>query len=147
MCGWWGDQEPRKVAGEGPAGKMNLHALLRAGSVYASGEKMHKTLQIWNQLVSINHFLARRRGRPRLQWGGGRCENKREEAVGAGRLVNQAEVPSASPSLLSPTIGDDQYDTAGPIFLDLEIKSINSSSNKVNSPSFFRLQKRLGKGS
>lgn len=33
-----GGPEPRKVAGEGPAGKMNLHALLRAGSVYASGE-------------------------------------------------------------------------------------------------------------
>lgn len=40
-----GDQEPRKVAGEGPAGRMNLRALLRAGSVCASGEKMHKTLQ------------------------------------------------------------------------------------------------------
>ena len=67
--------------------------------------------------------------------------------MGAGRLVNQADVPSASPSLLSPTIGNDQYDTAGPIFLDPEIKSINSSANKVNSPPFFRLQKRFGKGS
>ena len=65
----------------------------------------------------------------------------------AGRLVNQADVPSASASLLSPTIGYDQYDTAGPIFLDPEIKPINSPANKVNSPSFFRLQKRLGKGS
>lgn len=79
--------------------------------------------------------------------GGLKTREKKLWELPAGRLVNQADVPSASASLLSPTIGDDQYDTAGPIFLDPEIKSISSPTNKVNSPSFFRLQKRLGKGS
>lgn len=94
-----GDQKPREAAGKGPAGRMNLHALLREGSVHASGEKMHKMLQTWNQLALINHFLAGRRGRPSLQCGGRRCENERED-MGAGRLVNQDDVPLASVSLL-----------------------------------------------
>ena len=97
--GWGGDQKPREAMGKEPAGRMNLHALLREGSVYASGEKMHKMLQTWNQLALINHFLALRRGRPRLQCRGRRCENERED-MGGGRLVNQDDVPLASVSLL-----------------------------------------------